>query len=245
MKRTRAERRDLMERREKRFIRLEKENRTLYNKSRSTTLVPLEKPVRFGYYRTLVWKDIEKAKLRSDYGILQRILDMCAPMQWSTDRKFRYLGKSEKDWHNDRYRYDNGLDKESAIVPAVKLARISPHEYSKLEPTLQSWFRPVWKLDRWKMKEYVVGYVPYQFPTYLLRVKVFPRYFYSQIEKDWEAESQWTRLENYIKRHNYWIDISRARGWRVAGRDEWFLNVRRDYLREKIIKQEMKIENSY
>lgn len=232
MKRGRANRVSTREQREKRFVRLGKEQRRLWSETYKRTLVPLDQPIRHGWYRTFVWKNPETVIYRPDYKILQALLDEYNPIQWSVDKKFRYLGRdtavNKKEW----------LKKNK--LPQLGFEEIHPATYGKLPEEQKKYFRPVWHLDRWTMKDYM----KYQlmFPVYLLRIKKYPRFLNSSEEKDWQAVADCDRLEKEVRRRCLDVKIASARDFRMNGRDEWSVNLQRSHLREKDLDRDVKEE---
>jgi len=234
MKRTREYRRYLAEQKEKRYIRLNKENDELREKAHETILVPLEKPIRMGWYRTFVWKNPTTIKYRHDYPLLEKVLEIANVVQWSMSKKFSYLGRTPP---HRRWRYN----KEK--VDPLKLREIFPHEFGKLPKELQAYFYKVQHLNRWTMTEYT-RYAA-NLSMSLLRIKVYRRYLYSRVEYNREAQKASDRLSKYIYRNNLWAPISEAMGWSRDGRDDWYIDGRTRKLREDQVFAKHEIEEFF
>ena len=161
--------------------------------------VPLQKPIRNGWYKHLVMRtDISR---RKDAHIFQEILDVCARWVWGSDKKM-----ADKRWlHNIKHNRD---------WQWAGLAWITKDKYKLLSPKAKTYFVEYeWKWTPWQgsIKRYYCHVPKYYFVTAYEKAYITHRRVVdSQLErKIAELENQLLSNELYSYSWNathYWMN---------------------------------------
>lgn len=184
---------------------------------RKAAYTPIEykevKPIRDGFVRTFVLKNI--VSRRKDYPYIKEALDKCNVKEFNRSKKFIY---SKKEMKRARQ---------------FTLKEINKGVYEKLSEEAKKYFIPhtkkYWNLTITEWKPII--------PSWMLSVKVYPHYINSFLVYDNEKESEYKKLWNKIFNNNLWQKLDHLLG---LSKEKDLYSVRD--LKQKIIDKEMKEE---
>lgn len=167
--------------RESHARKIHKELNKLYQAKFNLALIPLDKPVRHGWFKYLVLR--EDVARRKDAAVFQEILDVCGRCVWGRDKP-----KADEEW--ERYQ------KADRDWQWAGLAWITKKMINRLSPKAKQYFVEYeWKWTPWEgsIKRYYC-HVPKYFyvPTY---EKAYVTHLQAV---DSELESQIAHLENQL-----------------------------------------------
>lgn len=209
-------------RREIRFQKKEREKEILslgrmINELRRAAYTPVEyravKPIRDGFVRTFVLKEI--VSRRKDYRYIKEALEKCNVKEFNRSKKFIYSKKEMKR------------------IKQFSLKDIHQGVYDKLSVEAKKYFIP-YKERCWNTTFTVWKPI---IPSWMLSVKVYPHYINSFLVYDNEKESEYTKLYNKLYHTNLWQKLDHLLGLSK----EKALYSKKDK-KEKIIDKEIKKE---
>jgi hypothetical protein len=128
---------DIADQRKSQVRKLKKEWVKLQTARRNLAKIPLDKPIRYGWYKQLVLR--EDVSRRIDAAVFQEILDMCGRHVWAKTRRL-----ADERWEDlVRTRRRNWQ--------WCGFARISKHRYNELSPGARKYFTAYeWKWTPWQ-----------------------------------------------------------------------------------------------
>lgn len=179
---------DIADQRKSQIRKIKKEWVKLHAAKRNLAKIPLDKPIRYGWYKQLALR--EDVARRIDADVFQEILEVCGRWVWA-----RTKGLADEQWeHLLRSRRRNWQ--------WGGFARVSKHRYNELSPAAQKYFTAYeWRWTPWQGSIHkFYCHVPKSY--YILTYK--KAYITHLQSVDSELDSKIAELENQMRKNEFY-----------------------------------------
>ena len=200
--------RDFIEARDKKLLRLRKRQNEIYRIERGLPLIALDKPIQKGFKKDFVLRD--DVARRRDSNDLQRILGAINHTVYCKNQDFKV-----KKWHSNQM---EDIPHKLAHIPANKWDKLGWPEHFK------KWFvyeeRPyVGKYSTFIVKGYWFKY-PYMFTE-----RILPNFVTHVKQIDTNLEKEKKEIQQYFEQHNGWQRLHHLQGrpdpWKSSEATKW------------------------